>query len=71
MTTTTTPQYVSPCRGCEAEHHAEPAHLDRWSNRQLYAVVCPVDGLTDYVTAELLRAAPETPALNLTLTLKS
>jgi hypothetical protein len=42
------------CDECGELHPAEPAHLDRYSGAQLYAVVCPVDWLTDYYTAERL-----------------
>jgi len=53
----TTPTYVVVCDSCGQRHPAEPAHLDQWSNRQLYAVVCTQDQLTDYYTAERLVCA--------------
>lgn len=50
MTTTRTVR----CWECGERHVAEPAHLDRFSGAQLYAVVCTVDSLTDYYTDEAL-----------------
>jgi hypothetical protein len=46
------PAGVVFCDHCGQEHDAWPAHADRFNGAQLYAVVCPVDGLTDYYTAE-------------------
>lgn len=52
--TKTTQTLTSTCPSCGETHQAEPAHLDVWSGAQLYAVVCTVDWLTDYVTAEMV-----------------
>jgi hypothetical protein len=44
----------SACYACDGIHEATPAHLDQYNGRQLWAVVCPVDGLTAYYNSDAL-----------------
>lgn len=44
--------YVN-CEQCGQRHIAEPVHVSP-TQGQIYAVVCTVDHLTDYYTAEAL-----------------
>lgn len=40
------------CDHCGQTHEAEIAHKDRFSGKQLFAVVCTEDYLTDWYTFE-------------------
>jgi hypothetical protein len=46
------------CDHCGGTHEAELAHLDAHSGAQLYAVICPQDQLTEWVTSWYLTSAP-------------
>jgi len=43
--------YVADCESCGGVHPAEFSHLSQWGGAEVFAVVCPVDYLTDYYTA--------------------
>ena len=42
------------CDNCGAVHVAEYSHEGRFGQGAIYAVVCPVDYMTDYYTAEVV-----------------
>jgi len=44
------------CDDCGAVHPAEFSHLGQFDQAPVYAVVCPVDGLTGYYTTPALLA---------------
>lgn len=46
------------CYTCGESHPAEPSHVGRFGEGQIYAVVCTADYLTDYYTTEALEVAP-------------
>ena len=41
---------VVTCQECGQEHEATYSHMGRWDRRPVFAVVCPVDDLTDFYT---------------------
>lgn len=45
-------RYYLTCYTCGQEHEAEYSHQGRFGEGAIYAVVCPLDGLTDYYTRE-------------------
>jgi hypothetical protein len=45
------------CFECGERHEAVPVHVSE-TQGQIYAVVCPVDGLTDYYTSEVTEPMP-------------
>jgi len=45
---------LGECDGCGGRHTASYSHQGRWGQGAIYAVVCPTDGLTTYVTTEAL-----------------
>lgn len=49
------------CDECGERHEATYSHEGRFNEGPVYAVVCPVDSLTDYYTTEALVDGP--PAL--------
>jgi len=63
MNTTPTPQSPEPrqllggCDGCGQYHAASYSHEGHYGEGPVYAVVCPVDHLTTYVTTEGLAAS--------------
>lgn len=55
MTTQTNEEPVRgpvTCWHCEQPHEAEYSHEGRFGEGPIFAVVCTVDGLTDYYTTE-------------------
>jgi hypothetical protein len=42
------------CHYCDQLHPATYSHEGRFGEGPIYAVVCPVDNLTDYYTAEVV-----------------
>jgi hypothetical protein len=42
------------CFHCGQPHEATPSHWGQHDNRVIWAVVCPVDDLTDYYTSEVV-----------------
>lgn len=45
---------VVRCFECGQRHPAEFSHVSQHGGQDVYAVVCDVDGLTDYYTAEVV-----------------
>lgn len=42
------------CQECGANHEANYSHEGRFGEGPIYAVICTVDGLTDYYTTEVV-----------------
>lgn len=59
------------CESCEENNVAEPwhegtvAHLDQYNGKQLYAVTCPRDGLTEWLNLEWPNRVVEVTPLDL------
>ena len=53
-----TANMVGDCDRCNAAHEAEPSHEGQWGEGPIWAVTCPVDGLTQWHTREGVRPAP-------------
>lgn len=47
-----------PCEFCGELHVAEYSHDGRFNEGPIYIVICTVDGMADYYTAELLIPDP-------------
>jgi hypothetical protein len=43
---------MGPCDGCGARHEACYSHESQHGQGAIYAVPCPADGITTYVTAD-------------------
>lgn len=52
-------RYEVECQQCGQMHEADPSHMGRFGEGQIFAVYCTTlnDGLADYYTGELVREA--------------
>jgi hypothetical protein len=47
--------YSITCQECGQQHEATYSHEGRFNEGPIFAVVCPVDWLTDYYTSVLVQ----------------
>lgn len=54
MTAATRPRGTVRCQECSSTHEAIFSHASAHGGRDVYAVVCSADGLTDYYTDDVV-----------------